>query len=46
MNDTLRFCAEVDGIYESVNTVVFKYRFINEQNVIVAKGKVQIGVIL
>lgn len=46
LNDTLIFHAEVDGIYESVNTVVFKFKFVNQQAIVVAKGKVQIGVLL
>lgn len=46
MNDTLIFDAKVDGIYESVNTVEFKFKFVNEEGLVVAKGKVQIGVFL
>lgn len=46
MNDTLQFYAKVDGVYESVSTVDFKFRFINQQAVVVAKGKVQIGIFL
>lgn len=46
MNDTLQFHAKVDGIYESVNTVVFKFKFVNQHATVVAKGKVQIGVFL
>lgn len=45
-NDALRLCAYVDGVYESVNAVTFKFRFTNSQGVVVAKGKIQIGVLL
>ena len=45
-NDVLRLYASVDGVYESVNAVTFKFRFVNSQELIVAKGKIQIGVLL
>jgi len=45
MNDTLDLTAKVDGIYDSVNTVEFKFAFANKQNgVTVANGKVSISV--
>lgn len=45
MNDTLELTAKIDGIYESVNTVEFKFTFANKQNgVSVASGKVSISV--
>lgn len=46
MDDVLYFRAKVDGIYESVNAVIFKFQFANSQEHIVAKGKIQIGVFL
>jgi acyl dehydratase len=46
LNDILRLEAIVDGIYESVNAVVFKVKFINQHEEIVAKGNVQIGILL
>lgn len=47
MNDTLDFHAKVDGIYDSVNTVEFKFTFSNsESGVTVANGKVSISVML
>ncbi|KAA6323557.1 (R)-specific enoyl-CoA hydratase [termite gut metagenome] len=46
LNDRLRLEAIVGGIYESVNAVVFKFKFINQHNEMVAKGNVQIGILL
>ena len=43
LNDVLTFTASVDGIYESVNAIEFKFKFLNESNKVVAKGHVQIG---
>ena len=42
LNDLLQFNASVFEIYESVNVVNFKFKFINQKNVTIAKGKVQI----
>ena len=44
-NDALKFDALVVGIYESVKAVEFKYKFYNQNNQIVAKGRIQIGII-
>jgi len=41
----LQFSAEIAGIYESVNVVEFRYNFKNEALKVVAKGKVQIGLL-
>lgn len=46
LNDSLRLRASVDGVYESVNAVTFKFQFINSQERTVAKGKIQIGVFI
>jgi 3-hydroxybutyryl-CoA dehydratase len=45
MNDELDFSAEVSGIYESVNSVEFKFSFRNAGKKTVAKGKIQIGIL-
>lgn len=45
LGDELQFDAVVEGVYESVNAVVFKFRFSN-QGKIMAKGKIQIGVFI
>lgn len=45
MDDVLTFDATVDGVYESVNTMEFKFKFANKEGQVVAKGKVQIGVL-
>ena len=42
LNDTLYFKASICEIYESVSVINFKYNFINQKNIIVAKGKVEI----
>jgi 3-hydroxybutyryl-CoA dehydratase len=46
LNDELQFKANITGIYESVNTIEFKYVFKNQSKKIVAKGKIQIGLLL
>lgn len=43
LNDRLIFTAEVADIFESVHAVEIKFRFDNEHNVKIAKGKIQIG---
>lgn len=45
LNDELEFKAIVDEYYESVNTVDFKYFFMNKFGKKVARGKIQIGII-
>jgi 3-hydroxybutyryl-CoA dehydratase len=45
LNDELQFKAVITGIYESVNAVEFKYCFKNTASNIVAKGKIQIGLL-
>ena len=45
MNNRLELIAEVSGVFESVNTVEFKYRFENAAGEKVAKGKLQIGIL-
>jgi 3-hydroxybutyryl-CoA dehydratase len=45
LNDELIFNAEIIGVYESVNTIEFKYTFKNTFKKIVAKGEIQIGLL-
>ncbi|MDR2841554.1 MAG: hypothetical protein LBV75_09925 [Paludibacter sp.] len=45
INDKLNFKATVEGVFESVNVVEFKYSFVNEDKKTVAKGKISIGII-
>jgi 3-hydroxybutyryl-CoA dehydratase len=45
LNNELLFTAEVIGIYESVNSVEFKFSFKNMDSKVVAKGKIQIGIL-
>jgi len=44
-DNILDFTATVSGIFESVNSIEFKYYFRNSQSKVVAKGKIQIGII-
>ncbi len=45
LNDELDFKATILAVFESVNTVEFKYYFKNKALKTVAKGKIQIGVL-
>ncbi len=45
LDEILKFTASVSGVFESVNAVEFKYCFRNSQLKVVAKGKIQIGII-
>lgn len=45
LDDKLDFTASVSGVFESVNAVEFKYYFRNLELKVVAKGKIQIGII-
>jgi len=45
LNDELHFDSEIEGVYESVNAIGFKFKFTNQNNKVVAKGHVQIGLI-
>ena len=42
LNDTLSFYGTIFEIYESVGVINFKYKFINQKNNTVAKGRIQI----
>jgi Acyl dehydratase len=46
LNDKLEMFLEVEDIHESVNVIELKFKFLNEQNVIVSKGHIQIGILL
>lgn len=46
LNSKLQFEATTSEIFESVNAVEFKFVFKNEEQKTVAKGKVQIGMLL
>jgi len=45
LNETLDFEARVSGVYEAVNAIEFKYKFIKPDGKIAAKGLIQIGVL-
>ena len=45
LEDELKFEASVSGVFESVNTVEFKFLFRNENSKVIAKGKIQIGIL-
>ena len=45
INDQLDFKATIEGIYESVNAVEFKFEFRNTNSKVAAKGKIQIGIL-
>lgn len=46
LDEELRFEATVTGIHESVNAVEFIFRFFNREEKTVAKGNIQIGLLL
>ena len=41
----LKFCAKITGVYDSVNSIEFKFTFQNAENDIVAKGSIGISII-
>ena len=45
LNDRLQLCATITDVIESVNVVIFNLFFQNADQVKVAKGKLQIGVL-
>jgi len=45
LNDELLFEANIIGIYESVNAIEFKFTFKNKESKVMAKGKIQIGLL-
>ncbi len=42
-NDKLTLHAQIEEVFESVNTIEFKYFFENQDMIKVARGKIQIG---
>lgn len=46
LNDSLDFVAEVKDFFESVQAIEFKYYFQNQHGIKVAKGSIQIGILL
>ena len=42
-NDKVTLHAEIEEVFESVNTIEFKYCFENQNMIKVARGKIQIG---
>jgi acyl dehydratase len=45
LNDTLRLEVIVIEIHESVNVIVFKFKYFNQHYEFIANGKIQIGVL-
>lgn len=45
LNDELYFTAIVSGVFDSVNAIEFKFNFKKIDKQVVAKGKIQIGLI-
>jgi 3-hydroxybutyryl-CoA dehydratase len=45
LGNTLQFEAVIADVFESVNAVEFKFNFKNEEGKVVAKGKIQIGIL-
>jgi acyl dehydratase len=46
LNDELHFTASITGFYESVHTYEFKFSFKNKEGKTVAKGDIQIGLLI
>ena len=46
LSDELTLTAKVSGVFESVNAIEFKYTFRNIDDILIAKGKIQIGLFL
>lgn len=45
LGDQLNFTAEISDIFESVNAIEFKFKFLSSEQKMLAKGKIQIGII-
>ena len=45
LGNKLKFMAQISDVFESVNVIEFKFQFRNEEQLKVAKGKIQIGII-
>ena len=46
VNDQLTLHAEIEEVFESVNTINFKYFFENHDKVKSSQGKIQIGLLI
>jgi 3-hydroxybutyryl-CoA dehydratase len=46
LNDSVTLIAEAKEIHESVNTIIFKFSFTNQNNKTIAKGNIQIGLLI
>lgn len=46
IDDALMFNAKIEGVYDSVNAIEFKFTFKNTESKIIAKGKIQIGLFI
>ena len=46
LNDKLKFQAEISGVFESVGAFEFRFQFKNEHDINIAKGKIQVGILL
>ena len=45
LNEELQFTAQVNGVFESVKAIEFKFQFKNLAGKIAAKGNIQIGIL-
>jgi hypothetical protein len=45
IDSKIKLIALVEDIVESVNVVIFKFKFENINNIVVAKGRIQIGIL-
>jgi len=45
IDSKIKLIALVEDIIESVNVVIFKFKFENINNIVVAKGRIQIGIL-
>ena len=45
IDSKIKLIALVEDIVESVNVVIFKFKFEDINNIVVAKGRIQIGIL-
>lgn len=45
LNDEIFLTPIISGVFESVNTIEFKFKFSNQDKIVVAKGRIQIGLL-
>ena len=46
LHDIILLQVLIDDVYESVHTIEFKYSFTNQKGIIIAKGTIQIGLLI